>query len=110
MSDERHSAFGTLVTFLTGAALGAGLALLFAPQSGEETRKKIKDVSDKVSDDVKENYEKVSKEAQKAIENVKTASEKAINQMKTFIDGAKDNLKKEIKAETKAPAKKKVAG
>lgn len=109
MSDEHHSAFGTLVTFLTGAALGAGLALLFAPQSGEETRKKIKEVSDKVSDDVRDNYEKVSKEAQKAIDNVKAASEKAVNQMKTFIDGAKDSLKKEIQKEIKAPSKKKTA-
>jgi gas vesicle protein len=48
MSDERHSIFGTIVTFLTGAAIGAGLALLFAPQSGEETRKKIKDMGEKV--------------------------------------------------------------
>ena len=109
MSDERNSAFGTFVTFLTGAAIGAGVALLFAPQSGEETRKKIKKVSDKVSDDVKENYEKMSKEAQKAIETVKTASEKAVSQMKSFIDGAKDSLKKEVRDEIKAASKKKTA-
>ena len=110
MSDDRNGFIG-LVSFLTGAALGATLALLFAPQSGAETRKQIKDVSDKVTDEVKENYEKVSKEAKKAVEQVKIASDKAIENVKSFIDGAKTGLKKEIKEEieeeVKAPEKKK---
>jgi gas vesicle protein len=101
MSDQKNGVIGTLLTFLTGAAIGAGLALLYAPQSGEETRKKLKDVQDKVSDDVKENYEKFSKEAQKTLETVKTTSEKTISQIKSFLDGAKEGLKKEIKEELK---------
>ena len=105
MSDERNAILGTVMSFLTGAAIGAGLALLFAPQSGEETRKQIKDVTDKVSDEVKGNYEKIATEAQKAIEQVKTASDKAVGQMKTFIEGAKDTIKKEVQAEIKAAAK-----
>ena len=105
MSDDRNAFLGTVMSFLTGAAIGAGLALLFAPQSGEETRKQIKDVTDKVSDEVKGNYEKVASEAQKAIEQVKTASDKAIGQIKTFIEGAKDNIKKEVQAEIKEAAK-----
>lgn len=112
MSEER-SGFSGLVTFLTGVAIGAGLALLYAPQSGEETRKKLKDSYDKVSDDVKESYEKFSKEAQKAIEAIKSTSEKTVTQIKSFLEGAKDGMKKEIKAElteeTKAPVKKKAA-
>lgn len=110
MSEERGG-FSALMTFLTGAAIGAGLALLFAPQTGEETRKKIKDSYDKVSDDVKESYEKFSKEAQKAIDAMKSTSEKAMTQIKSFIDGAKSSMKKEIKEELAeegaAPAKKK---
>ena len=108
MSDERSGISG-LITFLTGVAIGAGLALLYAPQSGEETRKKIRDGYDKVSDDVKESYEKFSKEAQKTIDAIKVASEKAVVQIKSFMDGAKDGMKKEIKAElaeeVKAPKK-----
>lgn len=95
MSDERHSVLGSIITFITGAAIGAGLALLFAPQSGEETRKKIKDMGDKVSDEVKENYDKLAKETQKAIHTVKEVSDKAVTQIKSFIDGARENIKKE---------------
>lgn len=112
MSDERGG-FASLVTFLTGAAIGAGLALLFAPQSGEETRKQLKDGYDKVSDDLKDNYEKFAKEAQKTIDAMKTTSEKAIEQIKSFVEGAKAGIKKEIKEElaeeTKAPPAKKKA-
>ena len=111
MAEERHTFLGTVFTCLTGAAIGAGLALLFAPQTGEETRKKIKDISDKLADDAKDNYEKITKEAQKAIESVKETSDKAVDQVKTFIDSAKEGFKKELeeaKAEVKeaAPAKK----
>ena len=45
MSDEKNTFLGTVFTFLTGAMIGAGLALLYAPQTGEETRKKIKETA-----------------------------------------------------------------
>ena len=50
-------------SFLTGAAIGAGLALLFAPQSGKETRKQIKDFSEKLGGEVKDEVEKLSEKA-----------------------------------------------
>ncbi len=112
MAEEKHTFLGTVFTFLTGAAIGAGLALLFAPQTGEETRKKIKDISDKLADDAKDNYEKITREAQKAIDSVKTTSDKAVEQVKTFIDSAKEGFKQELaeaksEVEESAPAKKK---
>jgi gas vesicle protein len=61
-------------SFLTGAAIGAGLALLFAPQSGKETRKQIKDFSEKLSGEVKDEVDKLSEKA------------------KTFVEGAKDTF------------------
>lgn len=42
MSEERgYGAGGLFVAFLAGGLIGAGLALLYAPVSGEEARKKI---------------------------------------------------------------------
>jgi len=35
----------TLLSFVAGAALGAGLALLFTPKSGKEVRERLGDVT-----------------------------------------------------------------
>lgn len=78
---ENKTGMKMFCSFLTGAAIGAGLALLFAPQSGKETRKKIKEFSDKVSEDVKENVEKIGGKA------------------KTFYEGTKEKFKKRLDEE-----------
>ena len=51
--------------FVVGAAVGAGIALLFAPRSGKETRKILKD---KMDDLVKKAKELDKKEVMDAIE------------------------------------------
>lgn len=48
-SEEDHT--GTiLVSFLIGGIVGAGLALLMAPQSGKKTRKQIAEIADDMKD------------------------------------------------------------
>lgn len=58
------SAGSVLLSFLLGGMVGAGLALLLAPQSGAETRRKIRelteDVKEKASDYVQQTKEKVT--------------------------------------------------
>jgi gas vesicle protein len=41
MANNGNSAGGVLVAFAVGAIAGAAVALLFAPATGEETRKKL---------------------------------------------------------------------
>jgi gas vesicle protein len=77
---EEKTGLKMFVSFLTGAAIGAGLALLFAPQSGKETRKKIKDFSDKVGDEVKENAEKVGEKARTLYEGTKEKFKKRLGE------------------------------
>lgn len=71
--------------FVLGAAIGAGIGLLFAPRSGKETRKILKD---KMDDLVKR-----AKELDK--EEVKAAIEAKINEIKEGIK----NLDKETAVE-----------
>ena len=51
--DERGVSAGTVfLSFLAGAAVGAGLALLYAPKTGPELRAKIKDLTDDAVDKI----------------------------------------------------------
>ena len=43
MSNDNGSAGTVLMAFVLGAAAGAAIALLYAPATGEETRRKLKD-------------------------------------------------------------------
>jgi len=72
-SDE-SSGRSFAVGLLLGALVGAGVALLFAPQSGEETRRLIRkrsrrfanEARDKV-DDFKDSVKKIRRRAEEAI-------------------------------------------
>lgn len=63
-------------TLLMGIAIGAGLALLFAPRTGEETRRDLKrrarKVTDQAQDFMSEVTESVSQKIQEAREQVET--------------------------------------
>jgi gas vesicle protein len=46
MSDDCRGSGTVLLSFLVGAAVGGGLALLMAPRSGEETREQLREAGD----------------------------------------------------------------
>ena len=57
MSEEKGFITGTVViSFLVGGLVGAGVALLMAPQSGTETRENIKDLADDAKDKIRDTY------------------------------------------------------
>lgn len=60
----------TLLALITGAAIGAGFGLLYAPDSGEKTRKRLqkdaKDAQDRFYKKYNETTSNLSERAQKA--------------------------------------------
>jgi gas vesicle protein len=61
MSRESNLSKGLMIGFLTGGIVGAAIALLYAPKSGKELRKDIKDKADEYYDEA-EKYLDVAKD------------------------------------------------
>lgn len=69
----------TFLALLTGAAVGAAVGLLYAPDSGEKTRKKL-------SKDAKKAQEDINKRYQEAASNLTSKAKKAKSEFETRLE------------------------
>ncbi len=77
---ERDEFGAFLVGFIVGGLTGAVVALLFAPQSGEETRAVIKERSIELRDKAAEEAEAAWKRAEEAALEARTKAEDLLKQ------------------------------
>ncbi|MBI4759981.1 MAG: YtxH domain-containing protein [Chloroflexota bacterium] len=81
MSDrDEFGAF--LVGFIVGGLTGAVVALLFAPQSGEETRALIKDKSIELRDKASQTAEEALAKAEAAAQEARARADELARQLK----------------------------
>lgn len=55
----RNGAIGIISAFAVGGLVGAGLALLFAPQSGDATRRKIIEAVEDAKEEITDYAERI---------------------------------------------------
>jgi len=107
MSDHNDGHFvESLLTFLAGAATGFILGILFAPASGQETRRKLKDKAAKTGEMAREGYEKLAKEAEKGLRTVREKTAESVDAIKDFIGKKKEGLTKKAGYREKGEAEK----
>ena len=92
--DDNNSAIGTsLITFLLGVAVGATVAVLYAPASGEETRKQLADKAGEIKDKAGELKEQVAQRAtewkDRAAHMINRAEERGSEMMDSAADSAR---------------------
>lgn len=73
-----------VISFLAGAAIGSGLALLFAPKTGREMREQIRDMTDDAVDRIRE----YAKDAQDKIVNTYETGKDMVKEKKSIISSA----------------------
>ncbi len=96
MSDEQGVSAGTvLVSFVAGAAIGAGLALLYAPKSGREMRENIADLTEDAVDKIKEYAKEAQDKIKTAIEDGKETIVEKKSILASAIEAGREAMQKE---------------
>ena len=72
-----HSVGTVVLSFFIGTVIGAGVALLLAPEEGEKTRRKIVDLADDVKEKAEDSFEEVRDRVTAALEKGKGLLKKA---------------------------------
>ena len=73
-------------TFLAGLAIGAGIALLFAPKSGEETRRDIERRARKVGDQAQDFVSGVTESVGQTLQDAKQSVENRLDSARNAVD------------------------
>ncbi|MBI5074053.1 MAG: YtxH domain-containing protein [Nitrospirae bacterium] len=95
MKDEGFGSGSLLLSFLLGGVVGAGLALLVAPQSGEATRRKIKELADDIKDRTNDYINEAREKVGSVTDEGKGFYDEKKSLIKAAIDAGKEAYEKE---------------
>jgi gas vesicle protein len=84
-----------ILAFFLGGLLGAGVALLLAPQPGEETRKKIKELAEEAKEKAAGYAEQVKSKVTSTVGKGKEIIEEKKTLITTAIEAGKEAYGKE---------------
>ncbi len=102
---------GSFGSFFLGALVGAGLALLFAPQSGEETQEEIRALAQKLRLAAEERMREAQVTIENRLENVREGVESRVELVRDAVESgraAAEEARTELEAKferSKAAAK-----
>ncbi len=85
-----------LLSFLLGGMVGAGLALLMAPQSGQETRRRIKELADDVKGKSSEYVSHAKEKVSSSIEKGKDIIGEKKTAISAAIEAGKEAYEREV--------------
>ncbi len=105
---ERDSDLGSFITgFFIGGLVGAAVALLFAPQSGEETRTMIRDKGIELRDQATEKSTELRARAEQLARDARTRAEELQRQGQVILEDQRARLEDAVEAGKKAVRRRK---
>ena len=108
---ERRSG-SSITALLTGIAIGAGLALIFAPQSGEETRhvlrrkaRRARRLAGNYSDDLKDRAYNIRERAGRLVGETRERGRDIVEGARDKIEDTIDDPRRTIRDKRRAPGR-----
>jgi len=103
---REEGGYGTgsvFLSFLLGGIVGAGFALLLAPQSGDDTRKKIRQLTEDVKEKTMDYVEEVKGKVTTGMDRGKDYYEEKKSVVASAIEAGKEAYEKEKERLSKEP-------
>ena len=95
MGNEKScSGICCMLSFLIGAVVGGGIALLTAPKSGKRTREQLKRMARDAKEKAEDYYDEMKDKAAEATEKVQDYYQEAIRTVESTVDAAKKTVQK----------------
>jgi gas vesicle protein len=95
-NEESDRSTGSIIlAFFIGGLVGAGVALLLAPQPGKETRQKIKELAEEAKEKATKYAEEVKSKVTSTVEKGKGLVEEKKSLIKTAVEAGKEAYAKE---------------
>src|SRR5260221_4318396 len=97
---EKHNDIGTL---LVGLLIGAGVALLFAPKPGKETRRAIRRTAREAGDAVRTGVDEMTGKGGETLDSARERAEEQIASARSAISAKKEQVSRAIAARRETP-------
>ena len=88
--------------FLLGSLVGATIALLYAPTTGEQTRRKIREKGGEAQENFRNQYGKISDKAEIEVSRFKDRVNERVGQAKDYYDRQKAKVREAVDEGRKA--------
>ena len=93
LTNQSSDKSGAVVALLAGLAVGAVLGVLFAPDSGKNTREKISDKALDLADNAKDSLHSIQDKLSYGKDSLVNLKDRVVETVKTKVDSASQEFK-----------------